>query len=120
MEYSLSIGYVLLVLALRLALLRFSMRGGREEKLKNSGITILVLGLVAEVVVGILKWINVLSSQEITVLLNTGLAIVLVGGVVAIQGQIQQKPKGLNVLKWLILVIALLGLAAIITYIAVH
>jgi hypothetical protein len=116
MLFLITIGFTLMVLSLRLVFLWNSFRKTKEENLRKSGITILVLGLFLGIVTLIIKLTNILPIEEIKALSNVAIAIALTGGVVAIQGQIQQKPEQIKVLGLSIIITAVIGLGCIITY----
>jgi len=111
----LSIGFTLLVLALMLIVEWHVMRGGKEVSLQRIGISLMVLGaIVVAVVVGVAIWTRVLSSQEWEVFANTAIAIVLTGGILAIQGIVQKEPAKLPIVRYGAFGVALIGVAFIV------
>ncbi len=113
----LSIGFTLLVLALMLIVLWRVERRGKMVDLQSTGISLVVLGVAVWVVVGaIVWWIQELSSQEWSVFANTAMAIVLTGGILAIQGIAQKKPATLPIVRYGAFATALIGLAFIIWF----
>ena len=113
----LSIGFTLIVLALSLMLL-WRVMSGKEKDLFCSGLCVMGLGVASGLVVGVFVWLTqALSAQEWSVFAGTGaIAIVLTGGILAIQGLVQKKPETLSLVKYGGIVIALIGLAFVIAW----
>jgi glucan phosphoethanolaminetransferase (alkaline phosphatase superfamily) len=120
MFFLVSLGFTLLLLGLRLIYLWISLRKTKQENLKNSGLSIMVLGLLAGILVLIFKFASDISIDDLKAFSNIALAIVFTGSVIAIQGQIQQKPHQINTLRWWILGTIILGLGCIIAYVLLN
>ena len=117
MVFLLSIGFTLLVLALMLIVLWRVERRGKEANLQSIGISLVVLGVVVWVVAGaVVWWLRGLTSQEWSVFASTVIAIVLTGGILAIQGMVQKKPATLPIVRYGAFATALIGLAFIIWF----
>ena len=111
----LSIGFTLLVLGLTLTVQWRVMRGGKKVSLQRMGASLMVLGVGMGVVIWLgAIWRQGLPSQEMDVFLNTAIAIVLTGGILAIQGVVQKKPSNLPWVKYGALVVFLIGIASIV------
>ena len=111
----LSIGFTLLVLALTLIVQWRVMKGGKEVSLQRIGISLMVLGAGVGAIVTVVAILTQgVSSQGWEVLKDTAIAIVLTGGVLAIQGVAQKKPSNLPWVRYGAFVVALIGVAFII------
>jgi hypothetical protein len=119
MVYLLSIGFTLLVVALKLALLKRTIRRRRRENLYYSGLWLMVISVVVAIVGGVAGRMQWLSSQEVNVLANTAIAIMITGFIPAVEGTIllRRREAQLNVLCRSIFAIALVGIASIIGFI---
>ena len=111
--FFLSFGSTLLVLALRLVPLRFTVLG-KKEKLWG-GLLIAAFGFLVMIVQGVLGLFSLLKSQEVSVLANTLIPIITTGLVLVLQEGVEKR-RVLKVIGLGILVPLILGVACIVGY----
>jgi hypothetical protein len=91
------------------------MKGGKKVSLQCIGVSLMVLGaVIGALVIGVAIWTQGLSSQVWGVFKDTTIAIVLTGGVLAIEGVAQKKPSNLPWVKCGAFVVMIIGVGFII------
>lgn len=91
MVYLLSAGFVLVVWALRLWIMKQAMHGSKVENIAWTGVIIFLVGGISASLgrsAAAFKWITV---GEANVLANTGVAVLIIGAAMAIQAALQRR-----------------------------
>jgi len=116
MVFLLSIGYTLLVLSLTLLLLWRVEKKGKVASPQYIGVSLMALGFLVAVVGAAALGAQRLSGQEWSVFGSTAIAIVVAGGLLGIQGRVQEKPAERRVVRYGALLTALVSLAFVIAF----